>query len=145
MRFFLCIYHHIYVFFFLNTYMIINWFEFFFFFVESTSPLRKIKSLFSLLVANANSYCPFFLAYSLTYILKFAFYGWLIMIAPNRVDTVRSMPKGALMALKRIYMVKRSSYLSSVKNFLLYLMWDITNTPMQIQYTRCIPWDCEAK
>ena len=47
-----------------------------FFFIESTSPLRKIKSLFWILVANTNLFCPFFLAYNLTCILRFAIYGW---------------------------------------------------------------------
>ena len=49
----------------------------FFFFIESTSQLRKIKSLFWILVANTNLFCPFFLAYNLTCILRFAIYGWL--------------------------------------------------------------------
>ena len=47
------------------------------FFIESTSPLRKIKSLFLILVANTNLLCPFFLVYNLTCILRFAIYGWL--------------------------------------------------------------------
>ena len=51
--------------------------KFCFFFIESTSPLRKIKSLFWILVANTNLFCPFFLAYNLTCILRFAIYGWL--------------------------------------------------------------------
>ena len=57
--------------------MIINGFEnSVFFFIESTSPLRKIKSLFWILVANTNLFCPFFLAYNLTCILRFAIYSW---------------------------------------------------------------------
>ena len=65
-------------FFFLCMYMIINRFENFVFFLESTSPPKKIKSLFGLLVANTSLfYLFFFLAYNLTYILRFAIYGCL--------------------------------------------------------------------
>ena len=69
--------------------------------------------------------------------------------APNRVDIVRFEPKGALMALKRVYLIKRSFYIYSINNFLPYPMWDMTNIPppppMQTQCPRCVPWDCEAK
>ena len=34
-----------------------------------------------------------------------------------------------LMVLKHVYMVKRSLYIYSTRNFFPYLMWDITNTP----------------
>ena len=57
--------------------MIINGLQNFFSPLESTSPLRKIKSLFWNLVANNNLFCPFFLEYNLTYILRFAIYDWL--------------------------------------------------------------------
>ena len=46
----------------------------------------------------------------------------------KRVDIVRFGPKGTLMILKYIYRVKKSSYLYSGKNFLLYPMWDVINT-----------------
>ena len=45
------------------------------------------------------------------------------------VDIVLFGPKVALTALKHVYLVKRSLYIYSVRNFLPYLMWDITNTP----------------
>ena len=45
------------------------------------------------------------------------------------MDIIRFEPKGTLMTLKRVFKVKRDSYFYSVKNFLLYSMWDITNTP----------------
>ena len=51
------------------------------------------------------------------------------------------------MALKRVYRVKRSPYLYSVRNFSSYSMWDVTNTPpppMQTQRPR-VPQDCRAK
>ena len=38
---------------------------------------------------------------------------------------VNSKPKGTLMVLKHVYMIKRSLYIYSVKNFLPYPMWDI--------------------
>ena len=38
-------------------------------------------------------------------------------------------PKGALTALKRVYLVKRSIYIYSARNFPPYPMWDVTNTP----------------
>ena len=74
------------MYFFLCIYMIINRLEICSFFLKSTFTPRKIKSLFWLLVANANSFCHFFLAYNLTYILKFAIYGWLVTICsqPHR-------------------------------------------------------------
>ena len=46
--------------------------------------------------------------------------------APNHVDIVRFRPKGALTALKRVYLVKRSLSIYSVRNILPYPMWDIT-------------------
>ena len=39
------------------------------------------------------------------------------------------MIKRALTTLKSIFKVKKSSYLYKIRNFLLYPMWDITNTP----------------
>ena len=46
---------------------------------------------------------------------------------PHRGRAFR--PKGALIVLKCIYLIKRSFYIYSVRSFLLYSMWDITNTP----------------
>ena len=46
--------------------------------------------------------------------------------APNHVDIVRFGPKGALTALKHVYLVKRSLYIYSDRNILPYPMWDIT-------------------
>ena len=62
-------------------------------------------------------------------------------------STVWFGPKGALTALKRVYFVKRSLYIYSVRNILSYPMWDITNTPplMQTQRPHYVPWDCGAK
>ena len=51
-----------------------------------------------------------------------------IIFFPNRIDIVRFGPKGVLTALKRVYLVKRSLYIYSARNFLSYPMWDITNT-----------------
>ena len=34
-----------------------------------------------------------------------------------------------LTALKRVYRIKMSLYIYSVRNFLPYLVWDVTNTP----------------
>ena len=39
----------------------------------------------------------------------------------------------------------RCPYLYNVKNFLPYLMWDVTNTPMQTQRPRCVSLDYGAK
>ena len=47
----------------------------------------------------------------------------------NRVNIVRFRPKGAFRALRHIYKVKRSPYLYNIRNFSLYSMWDVTNTP----------------
>ena len=56
------------------------------------------------------------------------------------------------MALKYIYIVKRSPYLHSTRNFLTYSMWDITNTLslplplfMKTQHLHFVLWDCGAK
>ena len=46
---------------------------------------------------------------------------------PNHVDIVRFWPKGALTALKRVYLIKRNLYIYCAKNFLPYPMWDITD------------------
>ena len=69
------------------------------------------------------------------------------MTAPNHVDIVRFGPNGALMALKHVHLVKRSLYIYSVRNFLPYLMWDVTNTPlpMQTQCPRYVPRDYGVK
>ena len=37
-------------------------------------------------------------------------------------------PTEGLTTLKRVYRIKRSPYLYNIKNFPLYLMWDVTNT-----------------
>ena len=47
--------------------------------------------------------------------------------APNRVDIVRFGPKEVLTALKHVYLVKKSLYIYSARNFLPYPMWDITS------------------
>ena len=52
-----------------------------------------------------------------------------VTTAPNHIDIVRFGPKKTLTALKRVYLVKRSLYIYSVRNLLPYPMWDITNTP----------------
>ena len=50
------------------------------------------------------------------------------------------------MTLKHVYKVKRNLYIYIVKNFFLYLMWDITIALlMQIQCLCCVSQDYEAK
>ena len=50
------------------------------------------------------------------------------------------------MTLKHVYKVKRNLYIYIVKNFFLYLIWDITITfLMQIQCFCCVSQDYEAK
>ena len=44
------------------------------------------------------------------------------------MDNVYFGTKGALTTLKHVYRVKRSLYIYSTKNFIPYLMCDITNT-----------------
>ena len=54
----------------------------------------------------------------------------------DRIVTTRTQPcrycplwaQGALTALKRVYLVRRSLYIYSARNLLPYPMWDITNT-----------------
>ena len=48
--------------------------------------------------------------------------GLLSRPAPNHVDIVRFGPKGALTALKRVYLVKRSLYIYSARSLLPYPM-----------------------
>ena len=46
-------------------------------------------------------------------------------------------PKRTLTTLKRVYLVKRNLYIYSVRNFLSYPIWDITNTsPCRHNQTR---------
>ena len=55
--------------------------------------------------------------------------------APNRINIIRFNPKGALTTLKRVYRVKRSPYLYSVRNFPPYPIWDVTNTSLSANIT----------
>ena len=47
--------------------------------------------------------------------------------------------KGVFMALKRVYMVKRSPYLYSARNFPLIRCEMSQTPPMQTQRPRCVP------
>ena len=47
----------------------------------------------------------------------------------DHVDIVCSKIQIVFITLKCVYKVKRKAYIYNVKNFFLYLMWDILMTP----------------
>lgn len=49
------------------------------------------------------------------------------------------------MTLKLVYIVQKDLYLYSTNNFFSFLMWDITDIPIQKQCPCCVLWDYEAK